>query len=167
MFNTARESSAADAPRQDDDDELVELLAAYQYMRGKNIRMAAELATQLGIGPTDLRLLLHIHGRSNVTAKEAAAILDQVTGSTTALMDRLERRGYLERRPHPTDRRSLTLSLTPLGHDAVEAVHEAYAVAFAEAFSADEFRKVAAILRALGESLGSEETALDADGKEH
>ncbi len=165
MFNNANETSSVDARQQDDDDELVELLAAYQYMRRKNIRMAAELATRLGIGPTDLRLLLHINGRSNVTAKEAAAILDQVTGSTTALMDRLERRGYLERRPHPTDRRSLTLSLTPLGHDAVEAVREAYAEAFSEAFSADEFGKVAAILRALGEALGSEETALDAEGR--
>ena len=36
----------------------------------------------------------------------------------TIIVDKLEQLGYVERRPHPTDRRSKMVSLTPAGHDA-------------------------------------------------
>ena len=44
----------------------------------------------------------------------------------TSLADRLERDGYLERRRHPTDRRTVVLALTPAGKRAFVAEKEFY-----------------------------------------
>lgn len=40
--------------------------------------------------------------------------------STTSVLDTLERKGLVERRPHPTDRRKLLIDLTPSGRRAVD-----------------------------------------------
>lgn len=51
----------------------------------------------------------------------------RLTPSTlTSLADRLERDGYLERRRHPTDRRTVVLALTPVGKRAYAAEKEFY-----------------------------------------
>jgi len=51
----------------------------------------------------------------------------RLTPSTlTSLADRLERDGYIERRRHPTDRRTVVLALTPLGEKAFAAEQEFY-----------------------------------------
>src|ERR671917_2390874 len=44
----------------------------------------------------------------------------------TSLADRLERDGYVERRRHPTDRRTVVLGLTSLGERAYKAEKEFY-----------------------------------------
>ena len=36
----------------------------------------------------------------------------------TIIVDKLERLGFVERQPHPSDRRSKVVSLTPAGRDA-------------------------------------------------
>jgi len=51
----------------------------------------------------------------------------RLTPSTlTSLADRLERDGYVERRRHPTDRRTVLLALTPVGEHAYAAEKEFY-----------------------------------------
>ena len=51
----------------------------------------------------------------------------RLTPSTlTSLADRLERDGYLERRRHPTDRRTVVLALTAVGKKAFAAEREFY-----------------------------------------
>lgn len=42
--------------------------------------------------------------------------------STTSVLDTLERRGLVERRPHPTDRRKLLIDLTPTGRSTVDHI---------------------------------------------
>ncbi|MGE4538090.1 MAG: MarR family winged helix-turn-helix transcriptional regulator [Desulfovibrio sp.] len=46
---------------------------------------------------------------------ELAARMGVTTGSLTVLVDRLERGGFVARRPHETDRRSIRVGLTPEG----------------------------------------------------
>jgi DNA-binding MarR family transcriptional regulator len=43
------------------------------------------------------------------------------SGSMTSLVDRLEERGLVRRRPHPEDRRGVLLELTASGRKAVDA----------------------------------------------
>ncbi|HEX2053817.1 MAG TPA: MarR family transcriptional regulator [Actinomycetota bacterium] len=42
--------------------------------------------------------------------------------STTSVLDTLERRGLVERRPHPTDRRKLLIALTSAGRKTIDAI---------------------------------------------
>ena len=46
---------------------------------------------------------------------ELAAKMGITTGSLTVLVDRLERGGFVARKPHETDRRSIRVGLTPEG----------------------------------------------------
>jgi DNA-binding MarR family transcriptional regulator len=144
--------TAALAPAPDDD--LVGLLAAFQFLQGRNMRMASGLSTRLGIGPADLRVLLYLSRMPDATPKEVALQLDQTSGSVTALLDRLERSGHLVRSAHPTDRRSILLRLTDSGEGVVRAVRGSYRDAFAGIFPPDEVAHAADVLRTLGAALG-------------
>ena len=42
------------------------------------------------------------------------------SGSVTSMLDTLEKRGFITRIPHPTDRRRLLVALTDAGRDAVD-----------------------------------------------
>jgi DNA-binding MarR family transcriptional regulator len=73
-----------------------------------------ELARILRINETDLRCLeILLQELPEAGPSELAERLGLTTGSTTALLDRLERAGYLTRRPHPTDRRKSIVRATP------------------------------------------------------
>src|SRR5262245_28404469 len=67
------------------------------------------LAEKLGLNVTDLRALELVIGSPGLTAGGLAEESGLTTGAITGVVDRLERAGYLERRPDPADRRSVTL----------------------------------------------------------
>ncbi len=66
----------------------------------------------LGVNRTDSRCLdiLEQHGR--MTAGHLAALSGLSTGAVTAVLDRLERAGYAQRVPDPSDRRRVLVELT-------------------------------------------------------
>ena len=59
----------------------------------------------LGINVTDMKSLDIIAIRGFVNPSQLAEFTGLSTGSTTAMIDRLEKRGLIERRPNPGDRR--------------------------------------------------------------
>lgn len=58
------------------------------------------------------------HG-GNGRVNELSDELDITIGAASKLVDRLERAGLAQRRPHPDDRRSSLISLTPDGQQAL------------------------------------------------
>lgn len=66
----------------------------------------------LGVNRTDSRCLdiLEQHGR--MTAGHLATLSGLSTGAVTAVVDRLERAGYAQRVPDPSDRRRVLVELT-------------------------------------------------------
>jgi DNA-binding MarR family transcriptional regulator len=78
------------------------------------------------------------------------------SGGMTQLLDRLEHRGLVVRRPHPTDRRGLLVQLTPDGvrlADDVLSLRLAKAEAFLAGLSSAERDGLKTLLRALLKSL--------------
>lgn len=51
----------------------------------------------------------HLQEAGELTPSQLADRLDLTSGAVTALVDRLERLGWVRREPHPTDRRSLVI----------------------------------------------------------
>lgn len=72
------------------------------------------LSRRSGLSETELDALEHLI-ESPSTPSELARLLDISTAASTGVVDRLERRGHVERRKHPTDRRRLEIRVTDDG----------------------------------------------------
>ena len=67
---------------------------------------------------------------------ELAVQLGQAPRTLTDALDALERDGFAERKPHPTDRRALLVSVTNRGKKALRAIEEPKRHAVEEVFRA-------------------------------
>jgi DNA-binding MarR family transcriptional regulator len=73
----------------------------------------AAAATYLQVNRTDLRCLEIMFQGEAVLPSQLATKLGLTTGSVTAMLDRLERQGYVTRSPDPADRRKVVVRITP------------------------------------------------------
>jgi len=69
-------------------------------------------------------VLVHAARESGMTQSELASRLEVATVTTSKLIDRLEDRGFLERRSDPTDRRSNRIYTTSKADAAIETMSE-------------------------------------------
>lgn len=70
------------------------------------------MAEAAGLNATDLMALYFIrNGEGAVTPKMLAENLGLTSGATAILLNRLEQRSLVARKPHPRDRRAVLLSL--------------------------------------------------------
>ena len=76
-------------------------------------RMRAALVSQAGISGTDLDALEHLEADGPLTQRQLGERLAFTSGAITMLVDRLEKAGWVRRVPHPRDRRSVLVELTP------------------------------------------------------
>lgn len=84
-----------------------------------NDRIRGDLRAVLGetddLTDAQVAALWRLSGEDAMTARELAALLQCDASTATSMVDRLERRGVVERAPHPTDRRAKILRLTAQG----------------------------------------------------
>ena len=73
---------------------------------------SAAVADRMGLGLSELAALQHLSS-GELTPAQLAERLFVSRGAITALVDRLEGGGYVERVPNPKDRRSVLLRRTP------------------------------------------------------
>jgi DNA-binding MarR family transcriptional regulator len=83
------------------------------------------------------------------------------SGTMTNRVDRLERSGFVERRPDPGDRRGVLVRLTPAGRDVVDSAMEGLIEqeqALLSQLSADDQAQLASLLRTMLARLESRES---------
>ena len=66
----------------------------------------------LGLNVTDMKCLDVMTMKGSATPSQLAEQTGLSSGATTAMIDRLEKAGLVERHPHPNDRRGTVLLLT-------------------------------------------------------
>ena len=76
-------------------------------------RQRAAAARMLGLSESDVLAIQHLAWAGALTPGQLGAQLRLTSGGTTALVQRLLRLSYVAREPHPEDRRSTLLRLTP------------------------------------------------------
>lgn len=74
--------------------------------------LTAQLQRMLGMVPTEIRALLTLWDLGSMTVGELATQVRLSSAAITTLVDRLERRGLIEREEHPTDKRRVVLHVT-------------------------------------------------------
>jgi len=116
-------------------------------------RIAERSIEQAGLCLTDfaaLEALLH-KGPLTITAIQEKVLL--ASGSMTAAVDRLEKKGLIERGPAPSDRRAKVLHLTVEGRRVVETAFRRHAAELESAMavlSQSEKRELFGLLKKLG-----------------
>jgi DNA-binding MarR family transcriptional regulator len=94
-------------------EEIVRLL---QVEVGEVLAFAAAMARRTGLGLSEMAALEHLqHSHGGLTPTELGRRLSLSSGAITALVDRLERTGHVERRDNPADRRSSVVLPVPEG----------------------------------------------------
>lgn len=97
------------------------MLAAMRRLHGAMEQLEALAAARLGVGRSDARCLVLL-SEAPLPPRAIAARLGLTSGSVTALLDRLERAGYTERRRDPADRRGVIAACTPLAAGRLAAL---------------------------------------------
>jgi DNA-binding MarR family transcriptional regulator len=106
----------------DDVVQIGALMNALAALRDAEQRLSEVSRRYMKLGQTDMRALhyLIVCGHQGIIATPGgiAQHLSISSASTTKLLDRLEQAGHIVRSPHPSDRRALTISITPETRDA-------------------------------------------------
>ena len=116
-------------------------------------KIAERSIQETGLGLTDfaaLEALLH-KGPQTITEIQGRVLL--ASGSMTAAVDRLEKRGLIRRTSAPGDRRVKVLKLTPAGRRVAETAYGRHAAELESAMtvlSLTEKHELRAILKKLG-----------------
>lgn len=129
-------------------------VTALHFVQLTSSHVLTRAATALGIAPADLRVLYFLSVEPDTTPKRVATHMGLTTGAVTSLIDRVVDGGFATRAPNPDDRRSVLLSLTPNGHDAVGELTELYSTAFLESIDPAQMNALASSLNALSDALG-------------
>lgn len=126
------------------------------------MRLNAALHTFSSAVSADTKLTLseiiaaeHLRLDGPLTPKELSRRVQMGTGGTTAIIDRLEGRGFAERIKHPTDRRSVLVRAVEQGGDTVQqplALQEAV-YARLEALNDGERRAVLRFLEGVADDM--------------
>jgi DNA-binding MarR family transcriptional regulator len=98
---------------------------ALRETSAQSVLFSQAVADRVGMNPTDLESLDILARHGPMTAGRLAELTGLTTGAITGLVDRLERRGYARREPHPTDRRSVIVK--PLIENAERDLAPSYA----------------------------------------
>jgi DNA-binding MarR family transcriptional regulator len=101
---------------------------------------------------TQLRLLGFLRDEEGLSNADLAERLLVTRPSVSALLDRLERGGFIRRETSPTDRRGIRIYLEPRGRDAISYARQdarAFARDLLEGLSDEEVDSIGAALRKL------------------
>lgn len=96
---------------------VAELTEAARDMAGWTLMVHQTITARFGLGPTDMKCLDLARDEPNLTAGRLAEITGLSTSAVTSAVDRLEKRGFVERTRDPSDRRKVIIRPTGT-HDA-------------------------------------------------
>ncbi|GAA3244865.1 MarR family winged helix-turn-helix transcriptional regulator [Dactylosporangium siamense] len=135
------------------DDGRDESLAEVFWSVARRLRhLTHETLEPIGITPGQSRAVAVLMRHGVMRLSELSDHLRIAPRSTTEVVDGLQERGLVERRPDPADRRATLVALTRAGQDVGEAIRTARAAEADRFFAdldADDRATLARILRTL------------------
>lgn len=105
-----------------------QVISTMDHLIATNMRAQQEMAQRLNLNLTDLMCFTCVlkAGDNLLTAGDLAEHARVTTGAVTGILNRLERAGYVTRRPDPTDRRRVRIAAQPAAVTRVLALYEPY-----------------------------------------
>jgi len=105
-----------------------EALSSMDSLIATHLLGQQEMAQRLGLNVTDLLCFACVlkAGEDLLTAGDLAEHAHVTTGAMTGILNRLERGGFITRRPDPTDRRRVRVAAVPAAVARVTALYGPY-----------------------------------------
>jgi DNA-binding MarR family transcriptional regulator len=111
----------------------IELLVALRRYGLENDRFDASVARAHDVSLAEMKAIDHIQAEGELTPRQLGERLSLSSGAVTAVIDRLERGGWVERRPHPSDRRSVVVRMSEQSMEEGARIYLPYSEALAQA----------------------------------
>jgi MarR family transcriptional regulator, 2-MHQ and catechol-resistance regulon repressor len=143
-------------PEREAKDRVTDSLRTYVKLlrAGKAVLARVEpLLAAEGLTPTQLGVLEAILHKGPLTQRQLVRKVLTSAGNLTDVIDKLAARGLVSRERSETDRRSVTVGLTPAGRQLIEDLFPRHASDIAAAMaslSAAELQTLGVLLRKLG-----------------
>lgn len=121
-------------------------------------RQFAERLAQLGLTPRTWGVMNVLDAEGPATQHTIGRLTGTDPSSMVATIDELEKHGWVQRRPHPTDRRAYELHITDTGHETLRRGRKLAAQAQADLLSPlseSEREQLHDMLRRIVEHVGS------------
>lgn len=80
------------------------------------------LSRRVGLGATEEKVLELVQRQDDITVTELAKLAGMAKNTLSDTLDRLEAKGFIERRPHPGDGRKVSLAATAAGVERIGAL---------------------------------------------
>ncbi len=115
----AKPAAQSDVPAVDKvDTSYLQTLMGYNARRAalSIIELFLERLAPYGLKPVDFSVMTTIHHNPGVTSRQLCAALNLLPPNLVGLIQSLESRGLIERKPHPHDGRAVGLHATAKGH---------------------------------------------------
>ena len=116
------------------EDRAYSSLAALRRILRASESSARALARETGLTTAQLVVLQIVDDAGETTPKGIAERAGTSQATITALVEKLHRRGFVERRRGESDRRQLWLTLTPAGRAALDEAPNPLHARFSEGF---------------------------------
>jgi MarR family transcriptional regulator, organic hydroperoxide resistance regulator len=123
------------------------VVAVWQQVTHRLLAALDEELSDFGLSAAEINALACFGGEESRTVRQLVAATAQRPSTLTGVLDRLERRGLIERTLNPADRRSVLVRLTPSGRAAAARVATAFA-GLERRLPADNVRRLLAVLDA-------------------
>jgi DNA-binding MarR family transcriptional regulator len=112
-------------------------ISAMDHLIATSMIGQQETAQRLGVTVTDLTCFAYVleAGDDLLTAGDLATRANVTTGAVTGILNRLERTGFVTRRPDPEDRRRVRVAATARAVEQVQALYAPYYARLTELLS--------------------------------
>jgi DNA-binding MarR family transcriptional regulator len=131
---------------------LARLGEQVRRMGAQSVLISKTVAARFGLNTSDLECLDLIYLRGHASAGELARATGLTSGAVTALIDRLERAGYVERTDDPTDRRRREVRIVAEAIEPIQAVYQPMQMRMFKLWSSYSARDLAVILEFVSRS---------------
>lgn len=126
------------------DDLIEQVLARSRELSTATVMFHTAIAEKVGLTPVEMKTMDYLTRLGPLTAKELARHSGLRPASVTALVDRLEKKGFVRRRPHPYDGRKVLIEFAEgaLGSTSVWDYLIARVTELCQGYSTEQLRVI-------------------------
>ena len=146
--------------------EAAAVMAAMRRASAMGVLISNAVAAKVGLSPVDLECLDYVVSEGAVTAGQISKRSGLTTGAVTGLIDRLEKAGFVRRKPSETDRRKVFVIAEGESVRRLEAMYVPVVEAMQRAVSGYTSAELDLIARFLDEASAASEAAIQEMQKE-